>query len=263
MTQVVTPEVTEVVQKVVEEWTGANRMFTLFDVSKEVQHRCGEANLPFFPHYPKPEGHGKPATEGLHDTVQNAVLPFTGSGAYRRSNQEVGAASSAFVYYPAGADPSQYVPMGGKVAASTATAAPAQPLVGNDPDLQNILGALANASGAPVTATDGTGASATVAPNSGSGALTKDRLNVPPFIVRASGFVAGDTVYVVDEDPAGEVQKPVLVLLKEQPPKSLTEYKVSADSRIRVTPAMLKMGGLEGDTFEFEADNGKIVVKPK
>ena len=85
-----------------------------------------------------------------------------------------------------------------------------------------------------------------------------DRLNIPSSIVRASGFAPGDKAFVVDEDPAGTVPKPCLVLLKEQPPKSLADYAVAKDCRIRVTPAMLKKCGLEGDDFEFDGGDGKI-----
>jgi hypothetical protein len=87
-----------------------------------------------------------------------------------------------------------------------------------------------------------------------------DRLNVPSAVVRASGFVPGDVVFVTDEDAAGEASKPVLVLLKEPPAKLMGKYVVSKDSRIRVTPAMLKKAGLQGDTFEFGGGAGKIVV---
>ena len=89
-----------------------------------------------------------------------------------------------------------------------------------------------------------------------------NRLNIPSSVVRAAGFVPGDSVYVTDEDPAGGVAKPVLVLLKEQPASRFGAYQVSGDCRIRVTPAMLKKCALEGETFEFDGGVGKIVVRP-
>jgi hypothetical protein len=91
----------------------------------------------------------------------------------------------------------------------------------------------------------------------------EDRLNIPSSIVRNSGFAPGDKAFVLDEDPAGAVPKPCLVLLKEQPLKMLADYAVTKDCRIRVTPAMLKRAGLEGSTFEFDAFDGKIVVRPR
>ena len=90
-----------------------------------------------------------------------------------------------------------------------------------------------------------------------------DRLNLPPSIVRAAGFVPGDSVYVVAEDPAAAAVRPILVLLKEQPAHSLGTYRVSADGRIRVTPAMLKKAGLDGEHFAMEGGSGKIVVRPQ
>ncbi len=46
---------------------------------------------------------------------------------------------------------------------------------------------------------------------------TEDRLNVPKSSCKAARFLPGNTAYVVDHDPAGVVQKPVLVLLKAKP----------------------------------------------
>ena len=64
-----------------------------------------------------------------------------------------------------------------------------------------------------------------------------NRLNIPSSVVRAAGFVPGDSVYVTDEDPAGGVAKPVLVLLKEQPASRFGAYQVDGDCRIRVYPS--------------------------
>jgi len=85
-------------------------------------------------------------------------------------------------------------------------------------------------------------------------------LNIPSSIVNKSGFAPGDKAYVVDEDPAGALPKPCLVLLKEQPSKSLADYVVAKGSRIRVTPAVLKKCGLEGENFDIDGRGGKIVV---
>jgi len=90
---------------------------------------------------------------------------------------------------------------------------------------------------------------------------TEDRLNVPKSSCKAAGFLPGNTAYVVDHDPAGVVQKPVLVLLKAKPENPLGECTVSKDGRIRVTPAALKACGLEGNKFEFDGGEGKIVVR--
>ncbi len=81
--------------------------------------------------------------------------------------------------------------------------------------------------------------------------------------MRASGFVPGDNAYVVGEDPANTATKPVLVLLKEQPANSLGTYRVSADGRIRVTPAMLKKMGIESEHFAMDGSQGKIIVRPQ
>jgi len=90
-----------------------------------------------------------------------------------------------------------------------------------------------------------------------------DRLNIPSSIVRAAGFAPGDKVFVMDEDPAGAVAKPCLALLKEQSAKVLADYAVAKGCRIRVTPATLKKCGLEGESFDIDGSDGKIIVKPR
>ena len=92
---------------------------------------------------------------------------------------------------------------------------------------------------------------------------TADRLNIPSSIVRNSGFTPGDKVFVADEDPAGAISKPCLVLVKEQPPKPVADYVVASGHRIRVTPATLKKCGLDCESFEIDGGNGKIVVRPR
>ena len=61
-----------------------------------------------------------------------------------------------------------------------------------------------------------------------------DRLNIPSSIVHNAGFAPGDKVFVVNEDPAGGVPKPCLVLLKAEPPKFVSDYTVAKGCRIRV-----------------------------
>ena len=87
-----------------------------------------------------------------------------------------------------------------------------------------------------------------------------DRLNIPSSIVHDAGFAPGDKAFVVDEDVAGGVPKPCLVLLKEQPPKFLSDYVVAKGCRIRVTPAVLKKCGLEGENFDIAGRAGQIVI---
>ena len=89
-----------------------------------------------------------------------------------------------------------------------------------------------------------------------------DRLNIPSSIVRNAGFAPGDKAFVVGEDPAGAVPKPCLVLLKVKPENPLAEYAVAKGCRIRVRPTILKKCGLEGEKFEIDGSDGKIVVRP-
>ncbi len=115
--------------------------------------------------------------------------------------------------------------------------------------------------GHPAASTVGHPAASTAPPPGAKGKRrAADRLNIPSSIVHDAGFAPGDKAFVVDEDVAGGVPKPCLVLLKEQPAKFLSDYVVAKGCRIRVTPAVLKKCGLEGENFNIDGRAGKIVI---
>jgi hypothetical protein len=219
------------IQAVVNTFVQDKRMFTAYEVSKQVQLLGKDQNV-FVPRH-----------LNMREEVHAVMLHLVQSGEYCRVLQDVGAPRGAFVYYPANnsdgtpGDPTQYVPMNRDIPA------------GNTAEPGNVA--------EPVVAT--IIKDRPVGPNTRFSA--KERLNIQTHICRAAGFQPGDTAFVVDEDPSGEVPQPCLVLLKELPTKPIGEYKVAGDARIRITPAMLKLCGLEGEAFEIEGDNGKIVVK--
>jgi hypothetical protein len=43
----------------------------------------------------------------------------------------------------------------------------------------------------------------------------------------------------------------------------LADYAATKDCRIRVIPAILKKCGLEGESFEIDSGDGKIIVRPR
>lgn len=222
------PQLVELITEVVSQFVEQKRLFTAYEVSKEVQRLGKDRNIDTARHL------------NMRDAVHDALLGTLGSGDYRRVLQDVGAPSPAFVYYPATnadgtpGDPTKYVPI---FPAAVGTAIPAVLVTPVAPATAGVAGG-------------------------NSRKLAGDRLNIQSYLCRAAGFNPGDTAYVTDEDPSGTA-KPCLVILNTQPGKPLCEYKVTSDGRIRVTPAMLKLCGVNGDTVEIEGDNGRIVVKPK
>lgn len=225
------------IEEVVNKWTGERRMFTAYVVSKEVQRLGKERNIETMRH------------AHMGQAVHLALSGALGSGEYERSLQDVGAPEMAFVFHPRGTDSSHYPPID-----------LSKPPIESAPVADTLTAPVAATPAAPA-APAAPAPAATSSDNTAS--LAKDRLNVPTFLSKAAGFNAGDTVYVTDKDPTGVIQPPCLLLLKESPPEPLTDYRVAADGRIRITPATLKIAGLDGTDFEFEGDAGRIVVKPK
>jgi hypothetical protein len=90
-----------------------------------------------------------------------------------------------------------------------------------------------------------------------------EQLYIPSFIVRAAGFMAGDTAFVTNEDPDNPSDKPVCVLLKEKPEKAINGCAVSKDCHILITLTMLKNCGLNADGLDIDGNNGKLVIRKK
>jgi hypothetical protein len=88
-----------------------------------------------------------------------------------------------------------------------------------------------------------------------------EQLYIPSFIVRSAGFKGGERVFVLDEDSTDPSAKPVCVLVKEQPAKSLHECIVSKDCHVLLTLAMLKNCGLTAENLEVGTTDGKILIR--
>lgn len=231
-----TPQVQDWIGEIVKAFAEQKRMFTAFDVSRAVQMK-GADNDPIV---------RVPRHLMLKHCVHAAIAQFTSSGEYLRELQDVGAAEMAFVYYPAGGDPSTYVPMQRPTAtadtvavASAVAATMLQPA--DDPKPE-----------APVDA-----------PPAVDTEKVAGRMNIPSHVVKAAGFHTGDAVFVLNQDPSGEVQQPCAVLVKEVPDgfQSVAEYK-TADGRIRVTNAVLVQCGLNKPphSYSLGGSDGKITI---
>lgn len=186
----------------------------------------------------------------LKDDVHKVVESHVASGEYSRNLQDVGAPSKAFVYFPAGGDPSTYVPL-------TRTDSPAP--VSNDPYTINVPGvgqAHAVASVVPTNTPDS---------NTGDGldyGRTPDArgcLTVPANLLRAAGFQHNDSAFVVSgQDAAG---KPQLTVTKDSSLNHRAVYTVDIDCRVRITKSVLDYAGFASQTYDFVGDSDKVYVK--
>ena len=93
-----TPEVLDLIDKVVDEKIANNEMFTAFDVSLDVKSKCRAQNLPIFRH------------SEMRQEIHQAVQVFVANGNYEIVLKDVGAPRPANLYYPQGTDPDSYTP---------------------------------------------------------------------------------------------------------------------------------------------------------
>ena len=251
------------IEETVDGFVGQGRMFTAYEVSLAVNERRKGQSLPWVRH-----------SEMGGDV--HAYMSTYLNGTYQRVQMDVGAPQKAFVYYPQGADPTTYVPMKRFDGAQ----APA-PQLAPDPSLQNILQSLANANGAPVTATTLAGSSVTVPPMPSimmgmvastapatNGIDTKDpdkfgRVNVPAVLVREAGLKPGDKAFVYE---GNHQNKPCLVVSQHATSPSgspVTEYTVESHYTVKLRPGVIERAGLGKGPYEFSGSSNQIRVTAK
>jgi hypothetical protein len=226
------PQSADVVREVVSEFVDDDRLFTAFDVSKEVQKRLTDRNLPFERH------------RHLKGTIHQELEQFTQTGVYERQLHDVGAPTQAFLYFPPNTDPNDYVPQDRPQKAVQTTTAP----VGTPHPATNKL----------TLATDDDDDEGDEK-DTGRTPDNRGTLGVPGYILTAAGFSDGETAYVESSNDNGT---PILTLVKRAT-NPLTSYTVLPGDRVRINAGTLAQCGIGGanNGYDFERDGDKVVVK--
>jgi hypothetical protein len=217
--------------------TRDREMFTAFDISLAVQENLKSQNQ--FDHNQHRHRHLK---NDIHRSLNTAVA----SGAYSQSLQDVGAGTPAFVYYPAGGNPSSYVPL-------KRTDAPKAALTANasGPHSINVPMTSVIAVAALVNDNDGDGLDVDRKPDA------RGTICVPSFLLRSVGFNPGDMAYAV----AGKDSKGNYLIVGPPNTDSVTTYTVDHSCNVRVTKSTLDYAGLNGQSYDFASDGDKVVVR--
>jgi bifunctional DNA-binding transcriptional regulator/antitoxin component of YhaV-PrlF toxin-antitoxin module len=220
------------IDAVVSRLTSQNMMFTAFDVTKEVWKELGHD-----------------ASErwqaGFHNSIKGdvhqAMAPLVQTGTYQRSLEHIGAPAPAFVYYPAGGDPSQY--QSGIPQASPAPAVSPLAVVKDTTD--------SNATNDDDDDDDDD--------DTAIRSLTKyGRLTVPNVWMKHVGFHPGDTAYL------DLVQTGRIAVVKDSAgvKSTLGSYVVDEDVNIRILKHALAAAGLDiTGSFKFLVQFDKIIIE--
>jgi len=228
------PVVKSLIADMVGKKVANGEMFTAFDVTLEVQKELkvqGQFDATLHRH-----SHLK---NDVHDVI-NSNLNVAG-GNYFRSLQDVGAPTLAYVYYPLGGTPANYVPLKRKddpvvsIDPFTITI-PATPYVSNNDPFTITIPSL------PDSSDGGDGV------DNGRTPDARGTVCVSSALMRYAGFQCHDTAYVFQEGNR-------LVVAKVVPNgvTPLTTYTVDQYCNVRITKAILDYAGL-GPTYDFEND---------
>ncbi len=223
------------IAEVVGEKVDNDDMFTAFEVSLLVQQRArarGEAT----------ERHGE-----MKVTIHEEMDRYVQTGVFQRKLQDVGAPTTAYVYYPDGEDPANYQPMGRRGANPAPTPSTStSPAVGAATAVKNLV---------PKTSTD--------CASLGRHTDNRGTLTVPAILMLAANFRPHDKVVCYADDTDGGTS--VAVISHQTPPHvdALTEYTVDKDCNVRITATQLDDAGIGGDgvAYDFEGKNDSVVVR--
>jgi hypothetical protein len=231
-----------VIREVASEFIVDQLMFTAYEVSKEVQKRLSERELPFERHF------------NMREYVHQTLRQYIQSGQYRKKQHDVGADIPADLYYPVGADPNQYVPMSRGARPTVQGAATAEQTPPTTTRTVHV----------PVTGTVSVSGASTQATDAARRGDARGTLAVPSPMLRAIGFNHRETAYVFNRtDSMGHSEIVVVKTLPENQP-ALSEYTVDDGGNVRITAATLQEGGLTVGTdalYSFTQGPGEVVVR--
>ncbi len=213
------------IAEVVGNFTSSNMMFTAFEISLAVQNLAQQRNLLVERH------------RDLKDVIHSNLESHLNAGSYQKILRDVGSNRPAFVYYPAGLDYNNYIPL-----------------------QRNQSGTNVAQSGqSSVQSGTNVAQSGQINPN-GKTPDARGTICVPNHLIKAVGFNKRQRAYVY---PSVEDGKRVLVVCMEMPADktALTTYTVDDYFNIRVTKTQLESAGISGLLYEFERKNFQIIIK--
>jgi hypothetical protein len=210
------PDTAVLIKQVVTQRVDNDELFTAFDISLAVKELAKQAGQ-------SPERH-----RDMKGAIHQEMSGYLATGVYRRELVDVGAPTKAFVYYPDGVDPNNYVPMT-KTKTVSVKPPPALPAAtADDEDEDEGDGRRVDARGS---------------------------LSVPSHLVASLGLNTGERVFVL-QDQRG------LRVSRTDGAGSLASYVVDKNRNVRITRQHLAFCGFSGqDTFDFGDDNGDVLIR--
>jgi hypothetical protein len=239
----------QLVEDVITNWTQQKRMFSLFEVSKEVQARLIERKLPFERHQ---------ELRSYYD--QSPVLRDALQSTYNVTLRPMEQGLSARVYHPVGSDASQYMPLDRKNGTHLPPQVPSSNVVTSGGG--HVLSTVPFAASIPMTSN---GQPLTIAqpratPRNGqphdpniTEVNKSDELWVPIPHVKVAGFHPGDTVDV-------DVLNDVVTFKPTLNNSGLKHKTVESYGNLRLYRKERTGFGLTSTKFKVESELGKVTL---
>lgn len=219
----------DLIQETVDEKIDRNVMFTAFEVSLEVKDKCRKNGL------------NVPSHSNIKADIHNAISNYLSTGIVSRRLQEVGAPSPAYVYYPPGSNPDNYVPL-------TRMDGPKQQVTAQAPVALDVATSSQQTSVNVANDNDGDCQATGLVPDS------RGTLCIPNYLAKMVGLTPGDTAYVTEDS-----NSLVLSSRLDDPNSAKTTYTVDAYGNVRITKAVLAALGNQA-IFKAEAKDNKVKV---
>ncbi|MCK9459522.1 MAG: hypothetical protein M0R80_07780 [Proteobacteria bacterium] len=233
------------IEQVVADKVANNVMFTLFDVTLEVQALEKAAGLPISRH------------RNIHDDVAGSANSEALSNGWNRTTRPMGGNLVALVYFnPVIHDVTTYTPLPRKDAPAPKNANPA--LDGVNPAALAFAGSATSPNSAGVTSSPSVITPPMIPVSPDHKAVDRwNRLRLTCEVMRAGGFNPGDMVYAYADNGK-------LVLTNNLPTSTqpIAKYIVDCHCNVRVTPKTLKAAGLTAGAFKMTATTDCVAVEP-
>lgn len=231
------PQHSELIQEVVDEYVNDDRAFTAFEVSLEVKKRADKAGLP------------KERHRHMRGVIHQCLQSFVNNGVYQQTLVDVGAPNRAYLYHPPTYDPSNYVPLSRNDQPQNGSNA----IINSGDVTDDDDGSVGLAAASIVSATRATKSIGKIGDARGTVAVSAT-------LLKKAGYTPGDTVHVF----FGNYQGQKAIILGRAVPNGFsreTSYTVDHGNNVRVTAHTLSKAGLQSpDGYDFDQDGDKIVI---
>lgn len=245
------PVAEPIIESIVQNKVQNNEMFTAFDITVLAQEQLKQ-NGTF--------DYSSHRHRALRDDV-HAIITRNTNGSYDRVLQDVGAPQDAFVYYPIGTDPSNYVPLQRKDAPAVVASANPFTISVTSVPAPVVADSAALAADPVVQAI-----SAAVVDSKTCNADQRGTVCISKVLIENAGMKPGDIAiaYFGKDD----LNRDAVILVGRQNAaaviaKAIATYTVDSHGNVRVNQGVFSTTNMVAANYDCEGNSTQVFIRPR